>query len=292
MQSPDAEYTRWIGRTETIADSLSAAQACAAAAMFDLDESPYRNGQALPPLWQWFYFLARVPQASLAPDGHPPRGGFLPPIPYPRRMFAGARLTFHRPLVIGEPASREGEIRDVSLKSGRSGSLAFVRVGYRYVQHGALCIEEEQDIVYREASAPVPAPPEVEPPAVPAGARVRTLHADSRLLFRFSALTFNAHRIHYDREYARTEEGYPGLIVHGPLIAMLLLAHASGDEGAAPAAAPVRAFSFRSERPVFDLAPFRIVAVRDGDAVTLEAQGPDGLVAQRATATLQRPPAP
>jgi 3-methylfumaryl-CoA hydratase len=275
----DAEYTEWVGRTETVPDALAVSQALAAAVMYDLPDQVVRVGGALPPLWQWFYFLPRAPQAQLASDGHPPKGGFLPPIPYPRRMFAGGRLTFHRPLVVGTPAERVGTIRDVTLKQGRSGALAFVRVGYQYVQAGAVAIEEEQDIVYREPGAAVPAPA-VVPFAPPApGQATRDVMPDTRLLFRFSALTFNAHRIHYDRDYARAEEGYPGLVVHGPLIAMQLMALA---RDVAPG--EVTTFEFRSERPVFDLAAYRLQAETKEGAVELTALGPDGEVAQRARA--------
>lgn len=276
----DAEYTAWVGRTETVHDALAVSQAQAAAAMYDLPNQAVQVGEALPPLWQWFYFLPRAPQGALAPDGHPPKGGFLPPIPYPRRMFAGGRLTLHRPLVVGTPAERIGTIRDVTLKQGRSGALAFVQVGYQYLQGGELAIEEVQDIVYREPGGPVPAPAVAPWPEVPVGALVREVVPDTRLLFRFSALTFNAHRIHYDRDYARGEEGYPGLVVHGPLIAMQLLALAREA-----ATAPITAFEFRSERPVFDLAPYRLQAERRDGGVELAAVGPDGQVAQRARAT-------
>jgi 3-methylfumaryl-CoA hydratase len=279
MQGMTPEYTTWIGRTETTTELLAPAQAMAAAAMFDLDESIVGAGSVLPPLWQWLYFLGRAPQSSLASDGHPPRGGFLPPIPYPRRMFAGGRLQFHAPLTIGVPAEREGTIRNVVLKSGRSGSLAFVTVGYRYTQGGTLCIEEEQDVVYREPGAAVAEPVPIALPDPGPGVTTRRVAPDTRLLFRFSALTFNAHRIHYDREYARREEGYPGLVVHGPLIAMQLMALAREVTGAA-----VVEFEFRSERPVFDLAPYHLSARPDGEHVRLSAIGPDGEVAQRATA--------
>jgi 3-methylfumaryl-CoA hydratase len=185
-------------------------------------QTPFANGSALPPLWHWFYFLPRAPQALLDVDGHPQRGGFMPPIPYPRRMFAGARMRFHAPLLIGQPARREALIRDVRLKSGRSGSLAFVSVVYRFYQDGRLCIEEEQDIVYREPGPAVACPPCSTGRRCPRACRAHR-HADPKLLFRFSALTFNAHRIHYDRPYAIGEEGYPGLVVHGPLTAVLLM---------------------------------------------------------------------
>jgi 3-methylfumaryl-CoA hydratase len=272
----------WIGRTETLTDELAVSPALAAAATLDDTESRLEPGAPLPPLWQWFYFLPRAPQSRLGPDGHPERGGFLPPIALPRRMFAGARMRFHRPLVIGHPAERRGTIRDVSEKDGRSGRLAFVTVGYEFHQDGALCIEEEQDIVYREAGAPVPAPAPQTLPPLAEGSWSGMVAPSPTLLFRFSALTFNAHRIHYDRPYATEVEGYPGLVVHGPLTAVLLMElvrrHAPGR---------VRHFEFRGQAPLFDLAPFRVAAspAADGD-VLLEAHGPDGRTAMTATAAL------
>lgn len=281
MSDAEATFSSWIGTTELLEDDLSPAQAHAAAATLD-DANTMINGNAtLPPLWHWFYFLPRAPQSKLSSDGHPERGGFLPPIPYPRRMFAGARLTFYRPLLLGRPAQRNGEIRNIVQKSGRSGNLAFVTVGYQFYQQGILCIEEEQDIVYREPGPPVPAPVPAELPPVPEGAWTRTVTPDPRLLFRFSALTFNAHRIHYDRPYAINEEGYPGLVVHGPLTAVLLLElvrHTTNRR--------IAGFSFRGQAPLFDLAPFRLVATPEAERVMLEAQGPDGKVALSAVAEL------
>ena len=277
----DDDFKTWIGRTETTADPLTWVQAQAAQAMLDDGDPTLRDGDPLPPLWHWFYFLPRAAQASLDDDGHPRRGGFLPPIPYPRRMFAGARLQLHRPLVIGAPAQREACIRDVVLKSGKSGSLAFVTVGLRFMQNGELCIEEEQDIVYREPGGAVAAP--IAAPWLPApeASWTHELQPDSRLLFRFSALTFNAHRIHYDRAYASEVEGYPGLVVHGPLTAVLLAQLVRQHS-----AQPMRAFSFRGAAPLFDLGPVRLIGTPDGDSVALQAQGPDGKAALTASATL------
>lgn len=275
------DWTAWIGRTEQLEDDISPAQAAAAAATLEPPPPLPVKGSALPPLWHWFYFLPRAPQSQLGVDGHPQRGGFIPPIPYPRRMFAGARVRFHHPLMIGQPARREGVIRNVTQKSGRSGPLAFVTVGYSFYQENTLCIEEEQDIVYRQPGAAVPAPVPVDLPPPPEGAWVRTVTPDTRLLFRFSALTFNAHRIHYDRPYARHEEGYPGLVVHGPLTAVLLMELVRHN-----ATRPIVGFSFRSQAPLFDLAPFRLIARPDGDRIELEAQGPDGATALSAVAEL------
>ena len=277
----DDDFQAWIGRTETSTDPLGCIQAQSAQALFDDTGPALTDGDALPPLWHWFHFLPRAPQALLDSDGHPQRGGFLPPIPYPRRMFAGARLQLHRPLAIGRPARREARIRDVVLKSGKSGSLAFVTVALRFVQDGELCIEEEQDIVYREPGGRVATPVAAPWPALPDASWARVLQPDSRMLFRFSALTFNAHRIHYDRSYAGEVEGYPGLVVHGPLTAMLL-ARLVGQS----TARPMRAFSFRGAAPLFDLGPVRLVGTLDGDSVALQAQGPDGNAALLASAAL------
>ncbi len=274
----------WIGRTEEVSDDLSPWPATAVAAMLDAPALAPAVGAALPPLWQWFYFLPVAPQSRLATDGHPQRGDFLPPVEQPRRMFAGARMRFHRPLTVGRPATRTGVVRDIKAKSGRSGSLTFVTVGYEFHQDGALCIEEEQDIVYREPGEPAPAPAPAALGPEPDGSWWLDFEADSRLLFRFSALTFNAHRIHYDRPYATNEEGYPGLIVHGPLTAVLLakLVHDNANRR-------IAAFSFRGKAPLYDLAPFRLVGRPAGDSVELEVRGPDGRTTQSATAELAAP---
>jgi 3-methylfumaryl-CoA hydratase len=282
MPEAPQDFGAWIGRAESVQDGMSAEQARSAAATFDQDVTGIESGSPLPPLWHWFYFLPRARQSQLDVDGHPERGGFLPPIPYPRRMFAGSRLTFHAPLTLGAPATRNGEIRNVVLKSGRSGSLAFVTVGYQVMQNGVLCIDEEQDIVYREPGTPVSAPDVLPPPSAPQGSWQRTITPDARLLFRFSALTFNAHRIHYDRPYARNDEGYPGLVVHGPLTAMLL-----ADLVRRYTSDAMTAFSFRGLAPLFDLAPFHLVGQSDGATVALQALGPDHVPALTATATLR-----
>ncbi len=279
MATTDVDYSRWIGSRESAEDSMDPYQARAAAAMFD-QAADYCAGAPLPPLWHWFYFRSCTPQQALAADGHPTRGDFLPPVPHPRRMIAGGSLTVHRPLILGVPAERLREVRDITSKVGRSGSLVFVRVGSRISQGGTLCVEEEQEIVYRDRTAPVAPPQPVAAAPAPSGTRVREVHPDSRLLFRFSALTFNAHRIHYDREYTREQEGYPGLIVHGPLIAMWLAALAT-DDGQS-----LRDFTYRSERPAFDGAMLRLLAHTSGPNRRLEALRADGLVAQSASATL------
>ena len=282
MTDVTADYGAWIGRREVTDDELALAPALAAAATLDDTATHFERGSALPPLWHWFYFLPRAAQAQLDVDGHPRRGGFMPPVPCPRRMFAGGRTRYHRPLLIGQPARREALIRDVREKSGRSGSLAFVSVRYNFYQDGELCIEEEQDIVYREPGPAVARPQVIAWTPLGEGTWSRIVTPDPKLLFRFSALTFNAHRIHYDRPYATEEEGYPGLVVHGPLTAVLLMELLRTHAGR-----PVRSFSFRGLAPLFDLAPFRVLCTggKDGQ-MSLVAQAPDGVAAMSASAEL------
>jgi 3-methylfumaryl-CoA hydratase len=275
-----ATFTDWIGRTDEAEEVIPLTPALAAAAILE-DSTPFAIGSQLPPLWHWFYFLPKVPQSLLGADGHPRRGGFMPPIDLPRRMFAGARIRFPQPLIIGRPATRQSVIRDVSTKEGRSGRLAFVTVAHTIRQDGAVCVEEEQDIVYREPGTPVAAPTVVDLPAVPTGSWTRTVKPDPVLLFRFSALTFNAHRIHYDRPYATAVEGYPGLVVHGPLIAVLLLELVRRQPESS-----VTAFAFRALAPLFDGASFRLIATPTATRIELEAQGPDGRTAMTASATV------
>ena len=274
-------YSDWVGRTEEAEELIALAPVRAAAATLDDTTTEFAAGSPLPPLWQWFFFLPRAPQSGLGPDGHPRRVGFMPPVDLPRRMFAGARMRFLRPLTIGETAHRRSVIRDVSEKEGRTGKLAFVTVAHSISQGGTTCVEEEQDIVYREPGAPVAAPTPCELTPAPAGSWTRVVTPDPTLLFRFSALTFNAHRIHYDRAYATAVEGYPGLVVQGPLTAVLLMELVRAHAGR-----PVTAFTFRAQAPLFDLAPFRLVATPAGNQVNMQAQGPDGAAALTATADL------
>lgn len=274
-------FAQWIGKTDSVDDFIAPAPCEAAAATLDDTERRFTDGTALPPLWHWFHFLAKAPQSRLGPDGHPQRGGFLPPIPLPRRMFAGARIRFFTPLVVGRRAMREGTIRSITQKSGRTGNLAFVTVRYVIRQDGRLCLEEEQDIVYREQGAAVSAPvPASHAPETPEGSWIEDILPDPVLLFRFSALTFNGHRIHYDRPYATDTEGYPGLVVHGPLTALLLMRLVRRNTGR-----QVCGFTFRGLAPLFDLAPFRLIGRTSGNRVLLSAHGPDAEPAMSAEVT-------
>ncbi len=276
---------QWVGRTERRSDRVTAVPVAALAATLDRDDPPPRDGDPLPPLWHWLYFLPLHRRSEIGSDGHALRGGFLPPVPLPRRMWAGSRLRFLRPLRIGDPIGRLSTIASVDVKEGRSGTLVFVVVRHEISTAGAPAIVEEHDIVYRDLPRPgEPAPP---PKAAPVEADWRReVVPDDVLLFRYSALTFNGHRIHYDRRYATTVEGYPGLVVHGPLLATLLIELLREHRPEAD----VAAFSFRAVRPVFDTAPFAVCgrAERDGNDVRLWAQDREGHLAMDATATLRR----
>jgi len=281
MSAQDKPLTDWIGSQEHREEIISEFPAQAAAAMLDLDGEKMTGGNLLPPLWHWFYFLPLAPRSQIDIDGHPKRGGFFPPVTLPRRMFAGARTTFFKPLTIGERAVREGEILNVAEKSGKAGKLVFVTVRYRHIQGGEVGIEEEQDIVYKEPGPRIPAPtPLASLPEVP-GAWVQDVEPDTVLLFRFSALTFNAHRIHYDRPYALEEEGYPGLVVHGPLTAVMLAWMTQENSGKR-----IAKFTFQGRAPLFDLFPFRLIGRPEGDKVALEARGPDDKITMQASAEL------
>ncbi|WP_296660343.1 MaoC family dehydratase N-terminal domain-containing protein [Paraburkholderia sp.] len=276
-QTPSLEA--WLDKTETLADDITSFPLRALAATLDRDAP----ADIVPPLWHWLYFLPVTRLAQVGHDGHPKRGDFLPPVALPRRMWAGGRLTFHAPLRAGQRALRTSTIANIEDKTGRSGRLVFVTVQHRYEAAGVLCIEEEHDIVYRDAPQPgAPAPKAV---AAPQGETwARTLVADPVMLFRYSALTFNGHRIHYDFPYATQEEGYPGLVVHGPLIATLLLdlVHRQRPD------ATVGAFAFRAARPVFANHEFTLCGrpSEDGRAVELWAKDHEDHVSMQATATL------
>ena len=276
-----AELARWIGRQERVADRVTATPVAALAATLDRDDPPPQDGDPLPPLWHWLYFLPLHRQSELGPDGHARRGGFLPPVALPRRMWAGGRFEFRRPLAVGTTVERISTIADVRHKAGRSGDLVFVVVRHEINDAVGTAITEEHDIVYRAAPQPGSgAAPGIAAPAAPAW--TRRVVPDDVLLFRYSALTFNGHRIHYDRRYVTTVEGYPGLVVHGPLQATLLLDLVRRE---LPAATVAR-FEFRATRPLFDTAPFGVCGrLQGGDAASLWVQDADGLLAMEATAT-------
>ena len=279
-----SQLTDWVGRSETVHDTFHPTPVRALAATLDHPVADAAAGTPLPPLWHWLYHLPLHRQSEIGPDGHARRGGFLPPVPLPRRMWAGSQFEWHGALRVGDAVARTSTIADVTEKEGRTGRLVFVKVRHQLRCNGAAepALTEFHDIVYRDAKQPG----DVEPPptAAPTGAAwQRTVVPDDVLLFRYSALTFNGHRIHYDRQYVTQVEGYPGLIVHGPLIATLLMdllrRHAPEVQ--------VASFRFKAVRPTFDLHPFQVNGQRDGQTVKLWAQDHEGWLTMDAVATLR-----
>ena len=280
------DLKEWVGRSESVSDTVTATPYAALSATFDRPPQRPPAGTPLPPLWHWLYFLPLAAQSDIGPDGHPKRGGFLPPVPLPRRMWAGSQLDFHRPLRVGDALTRTSTIADVTEKTGRTGTLVFVKVRHeiRRGDETDVALTEFHDIVYRDA----PRPDDVAPPPKTAPAESawqRKWVPDDVLLFRYSALTFNGHRIHFDRRYVTEVEGYPGLIVHGPLIATLLLDLLRRE---LPDAEVAR-YEFRAIRPIFDLNPFFVCGQPQGDGKTVKLWSRDheGYLTMDATATLR-----
>lgn len=279
------DLKEWVGRTEILTDTLTATPHAALAATLDRSGGRPPNGVALPALWHWLYFLPLYRQSEVGADGHAKRGAFLPPVPLPRRMWAGSQFEFHAPLRIGDEVTRTSTIDDITEKEGRSGKLVFVKVRHeiRRAQEKGVALTEFHDIVYRDA--PSTDATEPSPVAAPVDAQwKRKVVPDDVLLFRYSALTFNGHRIHYDRRYVTEVEGYPGLVVHGPLVATLLLdllrANLPDVE--------VATFSFRALRPVFDIHHFFVCGERLPDgSIHLWARDHEGWLTMDARATLR-----
>jgi 3-methylfumaryl-CoA hydratase len=281
----EVDLNEWVGRTTSVQDVVGPTPVVGLSATLDHPPREVAVGSPLPPLWHWLYFLPVQRQSELGPDGHPRRGGFLPPVELPRRMWAGGRFVFHAPLLVGDAVVRTSTIEDVVAKEGRTGPLVFVTVRHEVHRDGGreLALVEHHDIVYRGERRP----DDVEPPptVAPTGAAwQRRIVADEVLLFRYSALIFNGHRIHYDRRYVTEVEGYSGLVVHGPLLATLLLdlLHRHAPD------ADVAGFRFRAIRPTFDLHPFHVNGEPGDDyTVRLWAQDHDGLLTMDAVATLR-----
>ena len=275
----------WVGRTEQCTDLLTQRPADALAATLDRDDGPYSAGTALPALWHWLYFLDIFKLQDAGYDGHAALGRFLPPVPLPRRMWAGSRLTWHAPMQIGQSLTKTSEILSVQEKTGRSGPLVFVTVAHRFQDAGTLCLSEEHDIVYRghalsgaDAAAQPPAPHK----APQSADFSRTITPSPVLLFRYSALTFNGHRIHYDRSFCEHSEGYGGLVVHGPLLATLMLDLLRRQTPQAR----LTSFTFRAQAPVLDTDAFDVQgALRSATSADLWITRHDGTEAMRGFAT-------
>jgi 3-methylfumaryl-CoA hydratase len=276
-----------IERTET----LIPGPAQALGALLDVPVPDLAAGAGLPLLWHWVYLLDRPAQTDLGPDGHPVRGTVpAPPGPGLRRMWAGGRIRIRGTLRCGEPATRRSRISSVEDKQGRSGPLTFVTVDHQVRQRGRIIVDEQQDVVYRTAAGPAGpgAATAAAVPVVPPGDGERPIEVSPTLLFRFSALTYNAHRIHYDRDYARDAEGYPGLLTHGPLqaLAMAEAARAAGYPVGADGAELV--FDYRLLSPLFDHQGMVVSAIREGNAISTAVR--DSYGRQTASGTLQHSP--
>ncbi len=259
-----SEFDDWVGRSQSVTDVLEPARSNALSVALG-GEGGLKAGDDMPLLHHWLYFWDVKPPAGLGPDGHPAKGGFLPPVPLPRRMWAGGRLQFLKPLRLGAQVTRTSTITAVSEKTGRTGTLVFVTVRHELDAGEGVAVAEEQDLVYREpASGMMPAPLAAPAPAAP---WVELVNPDSVLLFRYSALTMNGHRIHYDRPYAMGEEAYPALVVHGPLQATLLIRLA-----AARLSAPITGFDFRGQQPAFDGVPLYVCGAPTAEGANVWTQ--------------------
>ncbi|MBI3148036.1 MAG: MaoC family dehydratase N-terminal domain-containing protein [Betaproteobacteria bacterium] len=292
MTAIDIDHLRrWVGREQRDADIAALRHARLMAATVDRPGPPLAAGDALPPLWHWIYFLDARPPGELGRDGHPARGGFLPPVPLPNRMWAGGTVDFDAPIPLGAAIEKRSTVAAVEHKRGRSGELVFVTVLHEVHAAGRRALRETHDIVYKDAAPSAPPPP-VQATAVgaigdAAPAMERAWTPDATQLFRYSALTFNGHRIHYDADYCRQVEGYADLVVHGPLIATQLAALAEQALGA-----PLARFRYRALRPVLRGATLMLRAARAADrgaeaepGVELRAVLPDGAVAIQAQAS-------
>jgi 3-methylfumaryl-CoA hydratase len=270
---------RWIGRTEVVRDAVGIRLVRELRATLDLADAEPAEGGVAPLGVHWCLAPPAAKMSDLGPDGHPATGGFLPPVPLPRRMWAGTVLRFSDVLRIGDVVERRSQIAEVVVKQGRSGSLCFVTIDHAFSTTRGLAISERQDIVYREFGPKDELPAarvESQPPVSADAGWHRDMKVDPVLLFRYSALTFNGHRIHYDRGYATETEGYRGLVVHGPLQATLLLELAARIRQRAP-----HGFKVRALQPLFDTGPFRLAArqsesglalwIDDGARWTMEA---------------------
>lgn len=264
----------WVGRSETVQDTVTTQPLVSLSNTLDRPRAGVPA--AVPPLWHWLNFLPNYRHAEAGPDGHIARGGpsLAPPVPLPRRMWAGSRLTWHAPLAVGDAISRTSTVKSVEHKAGKTGDLVFVLVHHAIHRGAQLVMDEEHDIVFRDIT------PYVAPQAVPqaqwrAATWTREVHGDTLMLFRYSALTFNGHRIHYDRDYTVHTEGYPGLIVHGPLMATWLMEVATANNPTPT----VKTFKFRALSPVFDLNPFTVCGAPTAQGCEVWIRRHDGVVA-------------
>ena len=278
----DIDHLRqWIGRTQKASDIVTAQLVKALRATLFIDIGNPAEGDAAPFTTHWCLAQPVAPMNELGPDGHPARGGFLPPVPLPRRMWAGGQLEFLDALRVGDDVTRSSRIADVTLKTGSTGALCFVTVDHTITTRRGVAIRERQDIVYRDVTPAGAQKAPATPSPGPTAQHRETHMADPVLLFRYSALTFNGHRIHYDRDYVTKVEGYPGLIFHGPLQAALLVEFAAKLHGGK---SPKR-FSYRGVQPLFDGAEFSVNADDGANEMAVWTANADSVPTMKATAS-------
>lgn len=274
----------WIGKSVSREERIAPFPSNALAQTLNRDDASYEDGSVLPHLWHWLHFLPLFKMSEAGYDGHAALGGFLPPVPLPRRMWAASRFSFHAPMRIGQTLRKVSTVKSVKGKDGRTGKLVFVTVGHQIFDGDCLCVDEDHDIVYREMpSADAPA---VMPPVAPETSDFSLeIKPDPVLLFRYSALTFNGHRIHYDQPFCTGSEGYEGLVVHGPLLATMLmdLLRRHVPE------ADLESFEFRALGTVFDIHDFSLHGQLepDGNTYSLWVKRHDGAMAMKAKATVR-----
>lgn len=272
---------QWVGKSEKRRDQVMPGPAARMAAALETGPEHPETGTALPALWHWMLFPEVARASDLGPDGHAGLGEFLPPVPLTSRMWAGGRIWIKAPLLVGDDVTRRSTILKVEEKTGRSGPLVFVTVQHDFSVAGEERLTEQHDIVYRNPpDGSFALPPGREPPK--SAEWSKTITPNPVLLFQYSALTYNGHRIHYDVDYCRTVEGYPGLVVHGPLTATLLAGLAAENASRAT----ISCFEFRALRPLFDDRPFTIAGQGEDRVARLWAVDPDGYLAMTAEAEL------
>lgn len=281
----DIDYLKtWVGNEKTVTDEISKFKVDALSTALSVEDNRHnflQGANDLPPAWQWLYFLDTPDRSNTGEDGHPKTGGFLPPVPLPRRMWAAGKFSIRKPIKYGSPAERRSIVSNVDLKQGSTGALVFATVNHTISQNGGVCIEEEQNIVYREMpNSPMPL---LEGKQAPSDCDwAIEVRPDPVLLFRYSALTYNGHRIHYDRDYAVEREFYPALVVHGPLQATLLANSVRQNHSERQ----IIDFEFRAQRPLFDTDAFQVCGKSVGNKVKLWTRDKDGFIGMIANATL------
>ncbi len=281
-EKPDLDHLRgWIGKTTEASDIVTAHLVMGLRATLFQEIGEPKKGDPAPWTTHWCLAQPVFPMSELSQDGHPTRGGFLPPVPLPRRMWAGGELQFFDTMRVGDEVKRHSRISDVTMKTGSTGVLCFVAVEHEITTPRGMAIRERHDIVYRDMSSTAPAAPAKTPPPPPAAKHRESHMADPVLLFRYSALTFNGHRIHYDRDYVTRVEGYPGLVFHGPLQASFIVELAAKLHGGTPP----KKLSYRGVQPLFEGSEFSVNANDTGTGMELWTANSQGQPTMKGTAT-------